>query len=137
MTQPARVLVVEDDADALNWMMTLLSDWGYVVDGAMEGASALRLIENNCPAVVISDLVMPGMDGMELLKEIRNTRKDCSIFFILATGHACVPSAVSAIVEGADEVLVKPIDPDELHYKLHEHAFYGANDRVPSRVEAS
>src|SRR5688572_13200480 len=113
MSAPLRVLVVEDDIQMLRYLMSLAADWGYEVDGARSGEEALARIRTQCPRVVISDLVMPGMNGLDLLKALRSFR-ECVIVFILISGYATVSSAVSAIVEGAEHCLVKPVDPDQL-----------------------
>ena len=128
MTTPARVLVVEDDVDTLNMWQHILSSWGYDVDGAHSAPSALAKIQDKCPDVIISDLVLPGMSGIELLKRLRSTKPDCRIFFVLATGQACVSSAVAAIAEGAAEVLLKPVNFEELHETLKRYGFCGMAD---------
>lgn len=113
MTAPLRVLVVEDDAQLLGYLVCLLAGWGYQTDPARSATDALACCDRQCPDVVISDLVMPGMDGLELLHSLRSV-KGCNIYFILITGHGTVSSAVRAIMEGADEVLVKPVKDVEL-----------------------
>lgn len=119
---PPRILVVEDDPGTLGYLSALLRDWGYKVDEALSGAEALKRIAEHCPEVVMSDLVMPGMSGMDLLQNIRAI-PDCSVFFILITGHGSVSSAVSAITEGADECLMKPVEPEKLRDILLQHKF--------------
>lgn len=115
---PLRVLVVEDDPQALGFLCALIADWGYLCDPARSASVALDLMRTKCPDVVLSDLVMPGMDGIELLKTIRSIC-DCSLSsFVLITGHGSVSSAVRAIMEGADEVLVKPVNEVELRAVL-------------------
>lgn len=123
MTQPPRVLIVEDDADALQMLTLLFEGWGFVVDPALTGIAAIACFKGHCPDVVISDLVMPGMNGLELLHAIRQVNTECVFFFILITGHATVPRSVEAIEAGADEVLLKPIDLDMLRHLLEAHGF--------------
>jgi DNA-binding response OmpR family regulator len=106
---PLRVLVVEDDPQTLGYVCALLAGWGYAVDPARSATAALDAMDRECPDVVLSDLLMPGMDGLELLRSIRAI-KNCAISFILITGHGSVSVAVGAIMEGADDVLVKPLD---------------------------
>lgn len=113
MTAPLRVLVVEDDAQLLGYLACLIAGWSYKVDPAHSATNALACCDRQCPDVVISDLVMPGMDGLELLHALRSV-KGCSIFFILITGHGSVSQGVRAIMEGADEVLTKPLNEVEL-----------------------
>jgi DNA-binding NtrC family response regulator len=109
MTAPLRILVVEDDAQLLGYLACLLAGWGFESDSALSATDALASCDRRCPDVVISDLMMPGMGGLELLHALRAI-PDCHILFILITGHGTVPGAVRAIMEGVDEVMMKPID---------------------------
>ena len=104
-----RVLVVENDPQSLGYLCALIAGWGYRVEPARSASAALQAMKSECPDIVLSDLVMPGMDGLELLRSIRAI-KDCKSAFILLTGHGTVPEAVRAIMEGADDVLIKPLD---------------------------
>lgn len=113
MTAPLRVLVVEDDAQLLGYLACLLAGWGYQIDPARSATDALECCDRNCPDVVISDMIMPGMGGLELLHAFK-ALKDCRIYFILITGHGTVSTAVRAVMEGADQVLVKPLKETEL-----------------------
>jgi two-component system C4-dicarboxylate transport response regulator DctD len=70
--------------------------------------------------VVLSDLLMPGMDGLELLRSIRAI-KNCTISFVLLTAHGNVTVAVGAIMDGADDVLVKPLDEVALFALLQRY----------------
>jgi two-component system response regulator FlrC len=108
------VLIVEDDVDTMRYMTSLLRGWGHSVIQAVCGVDALDMIHQNCPDVVISDLIMPGMNGHELLVEIRKLANTCPVTFILLTGYPTVTSVVNAVTEGADEVLLKPLDPERL-----------------------
>lgn len=117
MNAPLRILVVEDDAQLLGYLCTLLVGWGYRVEPARSATEALSGCDRECPDVVISDLLMPGMGGIDLLKALRGI-KGCSIYFILLTGYSSVVSAVNAIMEGADEVFTKPLKEQELLAKL-------------------
>lgn len=121
----ARILVVEDDPDTLEFMALMLRGWGYVCDVAASGAEALAAVTANCPDVIISDLAMPGMGGMDLLKAIRSENVNCRSAFFLLTGHASVSVAVEAIEEGADECLCKPVNPVRLRSLLQQRGFVG------------
>lgn len=118
-----RVLVVEDDPDTLKFWACCLRLWGYEVDEAANGREALERVAAHCPQVVISDLVMPGMSGIELLRAVRAQDPDCVIFFVLITGYGTGPNSVRAIREGADDVLLKPVDPEQVRELLERHAF--------------
>ena len=103
----ARVLVVEDDPSERQGLAEVLSTWGYTVETAPDGAEALDKISSFNPAVVISDLRMPGMGGMELLKQVRDAHPDLS--FIMLTAHGDVKEAVEAVKLGAFNFLQKPL----------------------------
>jgi DNA-binding NtrC family response regulator len=103
-----RVLIVDDEADSKTALGLLLSTWGYEVLEASDGIEALDLAAEFRPAVVVSDLVMPGMDGLALLEALRAELPAASV--ILLTGHATVETAVSAMKEGAYDYLTKPVD---------------------------
>ncbi len=107
MTKGARVLVVEDDPVERHGMAELLQVWGYEVESAPEGSKALEKVSAFNPAVVISDLRMPGMGGMELLKQLHDSRP--GLPFIILTAHGDVKEAVEAIKMGAFNFLQKPL----------------------------
>jgi DNA-binding NtrC family response regulator len=103
-----RVLIVDDEPDSRAALALLLSGWGYEVLEAYDGSDALDLAVEFRPAVVVSDLVMPGMDGLALLEALRTELPASSV--ILLTGHGTVETAVSAMKEGAYDYLTKPVD---------------------------
>ena len=111
MTAP-RVLVVDDD-DNLRWVLeTQLQQMGYQTETAPDGPTALTSIDKNPPALVLTDLKMPGMSGLELLERIRRDYPEIPVLIITAFGT--IQSAVKAIRAGAYDYLTKPIDYDEL-----------------------
>lgn len=122
----ARVLIVEDDNDNREFLCELLASWGYNCASAGSGEDALKLVQSWCPDVIISDLAMPGMSGLELLQAIRMSNRDCKrAAFFLLTGYATVSIGISAIELGADECLVKPLDVNVLRSMLESRGFYG------------
>ncbi len=103
-----RVLIVDDEQDSRSALALLLSGWGYEVLESGDGRDALdRAIEYR-PTVIITDLVMPGMDGMALLEAVRAEIPASSV--ILLTGHGTIETAVAAMKEGAYDYLTKPVD---------------------------
>src|SRR5262245_49615792 len=104
-----RVLIVEDDALARKGMADLLALWGYEVVTAGDGVEALERASEEPPAVVVSDLVMPGMDGLALLSALRVDQPDVAV--IMLTGQGSIDSAVQAMKEGAYDYLTKPLYP--------------------------
>jgi DNA-binding NtrC family response regulator len=123
-----RVLIVEDDAPARKGMADLLSLWGYEVATAGDGVEALERVSEESPAVVVSDLVMPGMDGLGLLSALRVDHPDVAV--IMLTGQGSIESAVQAMKEGAYDYLTKPLDPARLQVLLER-----ALDRAESARE--
>jgi len=123
-----RVLIVEDDAPARKGMADLLSLWGYEVTTASDGAEALERVAEESPAVVVSDLVMPGMDGLALLSALRVDHPEITV--IMLTGQGSIESAVQAMKEGAYDYLTKPLDPARLQILLER-----ALDRTESARE--
>jgi len=111
-----RILVVEDDPHARQGLADLLSAWGYETDTAEDGGIALEKIEAFNPAVVISDLRMPQVTGMELLRQLHDSRP--GLRFIMLTGQGTIEEAVEATKLGAFNFLEKPIDPTRLQVEL-------------------
>ncbi len=108
----ARVVVADDEASARSGLATLLREEGFEVAVAEDGLKALALVQENAPDVLITDLRMPGLDGIELLRRVREIDPD--IIVVLMTAFAEVETAVRAMHEGAEHYLTKPLQIDEL-----------------------
>ncbi|MCC7341878.1 MAG: sigma-54-dependent Fis family transcriptional regulator [Bryobacterales bacterium] len=109
---PKRILVADDD-DSLRWVLqTQLEEMGYAVSAARDGAEALAEIEREAPALLLSDLKMPNLSGMELLKRMQ--REHAEIPVVIMTAYGTIQSAVEAMRLGAYDYLTKPIDYEEL-----------------------
>lgn len=107
-----RILIVDDD-ESLRWVtQAQLQQSGYEVAAAEDGASALEQIRSFSPDLVITDLKMPGMSGLDLLKEIRADHPD--ILVIMVTAFGTVENAVEAMKAGAYDYITKPVNIDEL-----------------------
>src|SRR5579862_9906520 len=104
-----RVFVVEDDPRLRSVLVRLLTDWGYETGMASDGVEALERIPRFHPSVVISDLRMPRMDGLQLLSRLRAMFPDLS--FILLSGYEHLTTAQIAVAAGACRFLEKPLDP--------------------------
>jgi two-component system response regulator HydG len=115
-SRKARVLVVDDEASARQGMQLLLTQEGYEVSLASNGREALEVLAERPCDVVVTDLKMPEMDGIELLNVIREKHGSMPVIVITAFGD--VSSAVSAMRAGAEHYLVKPVDFDELSVAL-------------------
>ncbi|MFQ5670963.1 MAG: sigma-54-dependent transcriptional regulator [Acidobacteriota bacterium] len=109
---PGRLLVVDDEESQLLLAADILTPEGHTVETALSGKEALRLLARQPFDLVVADLMMPGMDGFELLKEIGASWPDLPVIFL--TAHADVSSAVAAIKEGAENYLTKPFDIERL-----------------------
>lgn len=106
------VLVVDDDASQRSLLTSFLSHCGVAVEAVSSGAEALVAIEKKRPAMLVSDVRMPGMSGLELLSALRTY--DQRLPVLLVTAHADIRDAVGAMRQGAIDYLEKPIDLEEL-----------------------
>ncbi len=115
MTTPTpdqRVLVIDDEERIRTILQAILADEGYEVQAAQDGMEGLRLAAASKPAVVIVDLQMPKMDGLETLRKLRTSVPDAVP--IILTAHGSIASAVEAIKQGAYDYLTKPFDNEQL-----------------------
>lgn len=115
---PKRVLVVDDEAASRTGLQALLVRQGYRVEAAATGAEALEKARSFRPAVVIADLVMPGMDGLELLRSLQEEAPFAVT--ILLTGQGSIETAVQAMKNGAYDYLTKPVDLGHLTLLLEK-----------------
>ena len=113
---PGRVLVVDDEVNARTALAELLTDEGFEVETAADAFKALGKIETFAPDVVVTDLKMPGMDGIELVQRLRALNDPPVV--VVMTAFGAVQSAVEAMRAGASEYLTKPINLDELLVSL-------------------
>jgi len=112
MARTGRILVVDDEVNARTALAELLRDEGYDVETAADAFKALGKYESFSPHVVVTDLKMPGMDGIELVKKIRGSEDPAAV--VVMTAFGAVSSAVDAMRAGAAEYLTKPLNFDEL-----------------------
>jgi len=112
----ARVLIVEDDVSARAGLTELVQSWGFETESARDGQDALEKLTTFRPGIVLTDLVMPRMDGLELLKAITTQGEDITVLILTAQGT--VETAVEAIRVGAYDYLTKPVDPQRLKILL-------------------
>jgi len=119
-----RVLIVEDDAAARVGLEQLLKSWGFIAQAAVDGEDALDKVTSYRPAIVISDLVMPRLDGLGLLRALQTQGADVTT--LLLTAQGTVETAVEAMKERAYDYLTKPIDIQRLKILL---------DKIVARLE--
>ena len=111
-----RVLVADDEPSALTGLRALLGAWGYEVETAPNGRVALEKIAAAPPAALITDVVMPLMNGLELLDAVRTTRPAMPV--ILLTAYSSLDTLLVAAAEGAFAYLPKPVDVAKLKVVL-------------------
>ena len=108
----ALVLIVDDEQDIRDASERILSRIGYRVQKASRGDEALDILNKNSIDIVLLDLKMPGMDGMEVLTRIRERSTEIQV--IVITGYATVETAIEAMKQGAYDFIPKPFEPDQL-----------------------
>jgi DNA-binding NtrC family response regulator len=111
-----RVLIVDDEADGRDTLSQLVQAWDYDVRTAADGREAQRLALDWHPDAILSDLVMPGADGLWLLRALRSDLPDCPV--VLLTGRGSVQMAVQAIKDGAYDFIEKPVEASRLKVVL-------------------
>jgi DNA-binding NtrC family response regulator len=116
VSRGARVLIVDDEVPEREGLAALLQHWGYETEMASDGAEALDKLPAFDPVVVISDLRMPVMGGIELLKQLRDAGN--AAVFIILTGQGTIEEAVEATKLGAYNFLEKPLDAHRLQVEL-------------------
>ena len=110
------ILIVEDDNDINHMLKELLGQNGYETAQAFSGTEALLHIERKCPAAVILDLMLPGINGEELLKKIKEEYPEIAV--IISSAKNGTKTRVSMLRAGADDYLTKPFDTEELLARL-------------------
>jgi two-component system response regulator MprA len=113
---PTRVLVVDDDPRILSLLRRGLSFAGYAVDTAVDGEAALTAARDRPPDIVVLDVMLPGVDGLEVCRRLR--LGDAFLPILMLTAKDRIPDRVAGLDAGADDYLVKPFDFDELLARL-------------------
>jgi DNA-binding response OmpR family regulator len=113
------LLIVDDDPNVLEVLDARLISAGFQVYKASSGGQALKLLQKTPVDLMVSDMKMPGMSGMELLIEARKLRPELPIVFL--TAYGTIPDAVLAVKAGAVDYLAKPFDGRELLAKINGH----------------
>src|SRR2546423_4413012 len=116
VTTGERVLIVEDEPTTRLGLTELVGTWGFTTDSAADGQEALQRITTFRPSIIISDLVMPRMGGLELLRALKD--EGTALTIVILTAQGTVETAVEAIKEGAYDYLTKPIEPQRLKILL-------------------
>ena len=108
----ARILIVDDEEQTREVFAELLQRWGYEVGQTADGHGALKMAAESHPDVIISDLVMPKLDGLALVRALREEQPDTPV--VIITGKGTIDAAVEAVREGVFDFVEKPLDPARL-----------------------
>lgn len=109
-----RVLVVDDDPQVLKLLRLNLEMEGYDVVSAADGNQALDAVANHSPDLIICDVMMPGIDGFEVVRRIRSDEANAGLPIVMLSAKAMGSDVKEGIQAGANEYVTKPFDPSEL-----------------------
>ncbi len=112
--RPIRILVVDDDVVSQSLVLRRLSKEGYETAGAQSGSEAIDMVEEAPPNLILLDLMMPGMSGLEVLERIREIREKSFLPVIMMSARTEVTDKVDAFTKGADDYVTKPFNFEEL-----------------------
>jgi len=129
---PARIFLIDDNADMRNYLHRILSEF-YQVEVFTEGSAALNAARASTPDLVLSDVMMPGMDGFELLKQLRRDPQICEIPILLLSARAGEEAAVEGLSAGADDYLIKPFSTRELLARVAVNVELGRSRQTAAR----
>jgi DNA-binding NtrC family response regulator len=116
MAKKISILIVDDEESVRDSLFNWFIEDGYHVECAEDARKALTLLESEEFDIILADIKMPGMDGLEMLKRIKALRKDSIV--IMMTAFATVDTAVQALKDGAFDYVTKPFDPDDLSHLI-------------------
>lgn len=116
MEKKISLLIVDDEDSVRDSLYNWFIEDGYQVECAESAKKALKLLENQTFDIILADIKMPGMDGLEMLKRIRSIKNDSIV--IIMTAFATVDTAVQALKDGAFDYITKPFDPDDLSHLI-------------------
>ncbi|WP_225447484.1 SpoIIE family protein phosphatase [Streptacidiphilus sp. PB12-B1b] len=111
---PARVLVADDNADMREYLVRLLKGAGYQVDSVNDGQAALEAVRADAPDLVVSDVMMPRLDGLALVAALRTDQRTAGVPVLLLSARAGQDASIEGLEAGADDYLVKPFAAAEL-----------------------
>jgi len=113
-----KILLVDDEQEFVTTLAERLEIRNMNVSVAMDGETALRIVQKELPQVIVLDVLMPGLNGLDVLERIKSI--DSKIQVILLSGHGSTKDGITGLKLGAFDFLIKPIDIDELIIKLNE-----------------
>lgn len=137
MSKKERILIVDDEKIVRESLFHWFEEEGYMVETADSGETALHMFDKNKYDLLLVDMKMPGLSGLDLLTKIRSIDKN--VIFIMITAFASVPTAIKALKDGAYDYVTKPIDPDELAHlvkkALEQKALKTENEKLRGSIE--
>jgi DNA-binding NtrC family response regulator len=125
-----KVLIVEDEENERTGLAEVVSSWGYRVETAVDGLEGWEKVTRWSPSIIVTDLKMPRLGGMELLERLAESQTSQTIAVIVMTAQGTIDSAVRAMRMGAYDYVTKPIDTDRLHTILEK-----ASELIGTKVE--
>ncbi|MCD6396719.1 MAG: response regulator transcription factor [Spirochaetaceae bacterium] len=109
------ILVIEDDTSSAHWIKVYLERAGYAVVLSHDGVTGLESARKVNPAMIVLDIMLPGLDGREICRILR---KESDVPIIMLTARGAKSDKIESLSEGADDYIVKPFDPDELIVRI-------------------
>jgi DNA-binding NtrC family response regulator len=136
MARKISILIVDDEESVRDSLYNWFIEDGYRVVCAEDAKKALSILESDTYDIILADIKMPGMDGMEMLKRIKALRKDSIV--IIMTAFATIDTAVQALKDGAFDYVTKPFDPDDLSHLIRnaskQISLLDENEKLKERV---
>jgi DNA-binding NtrC family response regulator len=137
MNSKINILIVDDEKIVRESLFHWFEEEGYIVDTAESGEAALKKFDKGKFDLFLIDMKMPGMSGLELLKKIKESDPDAIV--ILITAFASVPTAITALKDGAYDYVTKPVDPDELAHlvkkAVEQRALKIENEQLKEKID--
>jgi len=116
-----RILIVDDNAINLKLVAYLMKANGYTVETALDAETALEAIRSNHPDVILMDIQLPGIDGLELTRRLKADPKTRDIVIVAVTAYAMKGDQAKALAAGCDDYITKPIDTRTLPETIARH----------------
>jgi DNA-binding NtrC family response regulator len=109
---PTRILVIDDDPDVRDYLEAVVSRWGYSASGVGAAEHAFRHLDEIPPDLILLDLLLPGMNGVEALHRFKQRLPDVPV--VMVSGHGPAREIAECMRGGASDFLRKPVEPDQL-----------------------
>ena len=130
-SRPQHILIADDNDDVRELWKLCLTSWGFTVEEARDGAEAVRKARARKPDLVLMDLWMPGVDGVEATRQLRNDPAMADVPVLAITATTNPPARAAAQKAGCDEFLAKPLLPDELLMQVRAAFAQGRRHSTP------